>query len=361
MTAVPDLIVLGGGVAGLTAALAAAARGARVTVVDQPRAGAASRASAGMLAPSIAGLPDSVRPLATAARDVYPRLLAMLRDAADIDVPLDRHGILELASSEADLEQRAARAASNAERLDARALGALEPALGAHPGAVLHLDDGAVDNVTLMAALDVAVARHPRITRCTDEVASLDVRGNLPAFRSRGGTRYAAARLLLANGAWAGALPGLPRPIPVRPIRGQLARFDGVPVRHVVHMADGYLVPRGGGVIVGATSEDAGFESVTTPRALAMLRAIAVRAVPVLGHAALAEHWAGLRPVTPDGMPILGADPGLPALVYACGFSRNGLLLAPWAAEQLAAVLSGAATPDTLAPFGVARFSAASG
>jgi glycine oxidase len=357
VTTVPDLVILGGGVAGLTSALAAAGRGMRVTVIDQTRLGSASRASAGMLAPSIAGLPDSVRPSAIEARDVYPRFLAMLRDRTDIEVPLDRHGILELAASDSDLEQRAARAGSAAERLDAKALAALEPAFAAHGGALLHPHDGAVDNVTLMAALDVAVTRHPRITRVTDEVASFDARGNLPAFRSRGGTRYASQRLLVASGAWAGSLPGLPHPIPVRPVRGQLVRLEGLPIRHVTHMADGYLIPRGGSLIVGATSEESGFDCHTTPRGLAALRGIATRAVPVLSHAPAADHWAGLRPITPDGLPIYGADPAVPALFYACGLSRNGILLAPWAAEQLALLLAGGAPPASLALFRVDRFS----
>jgi glycine oxidase len=352
--------VLGGGIAGLTAALEAAARGMRVTVIDQPRAGAASRASAGLLAPSIAGLPDSARPLASDARDVYPRFLARLRDRTDIDVPLDRNGILELADSESDLARRAARAGAEAELLDARALATLEPALATSAGAILHPRDGAVDNVALMAALDVAVARQPRVTRITDEISSLDARGNLPAFRSRGGTRYASRRLLLAGGAWAGALPGLPRTLPLRPVRGQLARLEGLPIRHVIHTTDGYLVPRAGALIVGATNEEAGFECAVTPRGLAALRAIATRAIPVLGHASVVDHWAGLRPVTPDGLPILGKDPMLPALFYACGYSRNGILLAPWAAEQLAPLLAGGAAPASLDAFSVSRFEAAS-
>lgn len=356
MTTVPDLVVLGGGIAGLTSALAAAARGLRVTVIDQPRAGAASRASAGMLAPSIAGLPEWARPIALEARDVYPRFLAMLLERTDVEVPLDRAGILELAVSDADLDQMSARAGAEAERLDARRLAVLEPAVSAHVGAVLHPHDGAIDSVTLMAALDVAVARQPRVTRLTDEIASFDARGNLPAFRSKGGTRYASRRLLLANGAWAGVLPGLPRPIPVRPVRGQLVRLHGLPIRHVTHVPDGYLIPRAGAVIVGATQEDSGFECATTPRGLATLRAIASRVVPVLNHASVAEHWAGLRPVTPDGLPVLGADPALPSLFYACGFSRHGILLAPWAAEQLAAVLAGAPATAALAGFAVDRF-----
>jgi len=356
MTALPDLVVVGGGVAGLTAALAAAGRGLRVTVIDQARPGAASRASAGLLAPSIAGMPDEVRPMALEARDAYPRFLAMLLDRTDVDVPLDRNGILELASSASDLDERAARAGPGAERLDGPALAALEPALAPHAGAILHPHDGAVDPVRLMAALDVAVARQPRITRFTDEVASFDGRGNLPAFRSKGGTRYASRRLLLAGGAWAGGLPGLPRAVPVRPVRGQLARLEGLPIRHAVHLTDGYLIPRAGALIVGATSEETGFDAATTPRGLAALRATATRAIPVLGHAPLADHWAGLRPVTPDGLPILGVDPAVPALHYACGYSRNGILFAPWAADRLAMVLAGAPPSSALSAFRVDRF-----
>lgn len=358
MTSIPDLVVLGGGIAGLTSALAAASRGMRVTLIDQPRPGAASRASAGMLAPSIAGLPEWVRPTAIQARDVYPRFLEMLRERADVAVTLDRGGILELASSPEDLERRSARAGSDAERLDAAALTALEPALAGHSGAIFHHLDGAVDAAALGSALDVAITRQGRITRLTDEVASFDPRGNLPAFRLRGGARYASPRLLLASGAWAGALPGLPRPLPVRPLHGQLIRLKGIPVRHVIHTADGYLIPRAGMLIVGSTSEETGFECVTTPRGLAALRALATRTVPVLAHAAVAEHWAGLRPITPDGLPVLGSDPDLPSLSYACGFSRNGILLAPWAAEQLAPALAGGVSPASLAPFGITRFAA---
>jgi glycine oxidase len=355
MTTVPDLVIVGGGIAGLTSALAAADRGMRVTLIDQTRAGAASRASAGVLAPMVDGLPGTALAAALRARDFYPRFLDALRARTDIVVPLDRTGVLELAGSEAELERIAARAPSST-RLDAAALASLEPALASHPGALLHPLDGAVDNVALMGALDIAVARQARIARVTDEVASFDARGNLPAFRSRGGTRYSGRRLLLASGAWAGTLPGLPRPLPVRPVRGQLFRLEGLPIRHVTFGAGGYLVPRRASLLVGATSEETGFDSATTTRGLAALRAIATRAIPVLAKANVAEHWAALRPMTADGLPILGPDPVLPSLVYACGFSRNGILFAPWAADQLAAALSGTADADALAPFRVARF-----
>ncbi|HEY2064694.1 MAG TPA: FAD-dependent oxidoreductase [Gemmatimonadaceae bacterium] len=358
---VPDLVVLGGGIAGLTTALAAAHHGLRVTVIDQARPGSASRASAGMLAPSVEGLPANVLPAATAARDFYPRFLRTRLAGTEVEVSLDREGILELATTEADLARLTARYPAPARRLGAAELTALEPAFAPFAGAMLHPDDGAVDNVALMRALDVAVAREALVTRVTDEVASFDAGGNLPAFRSRGGTRYASRRLLVANGAWAGSLPGLPRPLPVRPVRGELLRLEGLPIRHVTYGAGGYLVPRQSTLLVGATSEEAGFASVTTSRGLNELRAIAARAIPVLAHATVVEHWAGLRPVSPDGLPILGADPSRRELFYACGFSRNGILLAPWVAEQLATELADGTRSEALAPFRIERFSAITG
>jgi glycine oxidase len=352
---VPDLVVAGGGIVGLTSALAAARRGLRVTVVDQPRPGAASRASAGILAPSIGDASTAMREALLAARAFYPGFLDQLLARTDIIVPVDADGILQLASTEAERETLFLTAPVDAERLDAHALAAIEPALADHAGALLHPREGAVDNVTLMGALDVAVARQARIARVIDEVASFDARGNLPAFLARGGTRYAGRRLLVANGAWASSLPGLPRPLPVRPVRGQLMRLDGRPIRHVIFGAGGYLVPRGNSLVIGATSEEAGLDASTTPRGLKDLRAIATRAIPVLAHAPVLEHWAGLRPMAADGCPILGADPDVPAICYACGFSRNGILLAPWVAEQLLPVLMGGSLPESLRAFSIER------
>ena len=114
-------------------------------------------------------------------------------------------------------------------------------------------------------------------------------------------------------------------------------------------------MPRGGTMLVGATHEETGFECATTHAgARGAARDRRARAVPVLAHATAVDHWAGLRPVTPDALPILGTDPGFPALLYACGFSRNGILLAPWAAEQLASTLIGGTDAPSLMPFRVA-------
>ncbi len=351
MSADADLLVLGGGIAGLTTALAAAERDLSVIVIDSPRPGAASRAAAGMLAPSVEDVPEPMRQAAIAARDFYPAFLDAVRDRTGLEVPLDRRGILQLVSDEESDRMRAA-APDGATWLDADALREIEPAFEGQPGALLHPTDGAVDNVALMEALDRAVDASPTIKRVSAEVLSVD--SDQPGALTRTRGRFFARRLVLATGAWAAGISGLPRPIPVRPVRGQLLRLAQSPIRHVTYGGGGYLVPRGDTVLIGATSEEAGFENETSLAGLAALRNIAARAVPSLGAAVVVDHWAGLRPMSLDGHPILGPDPESPALVYACGFSRNGILFAPWAAARLADVLVGDEAPE-LDPFRVDR------
>ncbi|MFL5618086.1 MAG: NAD(P)/FAD-dependent oxidoreductase [Gemmatimonadaceae bacterium] len=351
MSNTADVLVLGGGIAGLTVALEAARRDLSVIILDSPRPGAASRAAAGMLAPSVEELPTEMRDAAISARDHYPSFLAELRELTGIDVPLDRGGILQLVS-ESDSEPLRRQAPAGAEWLDSAALADREPAFGGHHGALLHPLDGAVDNVLLMDALERAVAGTAAIRRVGADVLSIDADQPSALTPTRG--RFFATRLVLSTGAWAGSLPGLPRRIPVRPVRGQLLRLAQSPIRHVTYGAGGYLVPRVDTVLIGATSEEAGFENETSLAGLSALRSIASRAIPALANALVVDHWAGLRPMSLDTHPILGADPESPALVYACGYSRNGILFAPWAAAQLANVLVGDPASE-LAPFQVDR------
>ena len=351
-----DVLVIGGGIVGLSAALAVAECHLRVLVVDETRPGAASRAAAGMLAPSLEGLPPTVHAFAMDARDEYPAFLARLRERTGVDVALDRNGILELASSPGDLGVLVARAGAAAQALDARDVAQIEPALACHAGAVLHPHDGAVDNVALMHALDLAVAREPRIDRLANRVASLDFHGERASGSTASGERLECAYVLLASGAWATDIAGLPRRLPVRPVRGELLLLDRRPIRHVTYGAGGYLVPRGNTLLIGATSEESGFANNVTAEGRQSLLTVARRAIPALDGARVVNHWAGLRPVSPDALPMLGSDADVPALVYACGFSRNGILLAPWSAMLLARLISGDPTGDALAPFSPTRF-----
>lgn len=219
-----DLVILGGGVAGHTTALACAERGLSSIIIDTPRPGSASRAAAGMLAPSVEELPAEMLGHAIAARDIYPSFLAALRDRTGIDVPLDRSGILQLLS-EGELEAARSAGHPKAELVERDALADLEPAFAGQAAALLHADDGAVDNVVLMDALERAASQTPAIQRVLAEVLSIDVEHRSALTRTRG--RFSAGHLVLATGAWAGTMPGLPRSVPVRPVRGELLRMGG--------------------------------------------------------------------------------------------------------------------------------------
>ena len=356
-----DVIVVGGGLAGLTTALACARRGLSVTVVDAERGGAASLASAGVLGPSIGRGPKGGRVgrFMFAARDRFPDFLAELREATGIEVSTVR-GALELALNDTHLAELRARAASlpAARLLGASDVAALEGALVPVAGAVHHPDDGAVDVPALRAALAAAVHRDPLITTIQEAVARVDVAPDAPNVFLGDGTGLGAAHLVVAAGAWVGELPGLPRSLPVRPVKGEIAvQAHTPPTRHVVFGAGGYLVPRGAALLVGATSEEAGFHVEPTEAAAVALASTGRALLRVWpGERAFAAQEAGLRPMTPDGYPILGRDPEFPALLYACGYSRNGVLASPLAADCLAALIAGDDAGFDLTAFAVTRF-----
>lgn len=358
---IPDTVVLGGGLIGLSVALAAAARGLRVSIVSTRLPGEASAAAAGMLAPTLEHAGEAndsaARAFALASRDRYPDFLEWLVDRTGRRVPLDRTGILEVASSNVALADLRARAGSSLELLDARELAAIEPGLRAH-GALLHHHDGAVDNVALLEALRAAVAESTIVA-----IEGEAIRLGKPSpdavmhVELADGSRVDAATVVVATGAWAGRLGGMPRVIPVRPLRGQIIAFEERPLRRVVYGPDGYLVPRASGrLLAGATMEDVGFAPATTAEAITSLRAMAERLCPALGGSRAPSAWSGLRPATPDLLPLIGPDPDLPSLHYACGHSRNGVLMAPLTGDCIAAMLAGEESPWNLSAFMPSRF-----
>jgi len=297
---------------------------------------------------------------AVLARDRYPEYLAWLAERSGVTVPLDRTGVLEVAFTQDEVERLRA-SQGTADWLDAAELAAAEPGLGRALGAVRHPDDGAVDNRLLLRALRALVDAHPRIEVHEAGVAAVRpgagaARGGTaprsPAAVTERGEEHAGGALVLAAGAWTPLLAGLPRALPVTPVRGQMLAFGASVLRHVVYGLGGYAVPRvDGRTLVGSTMEHAGFDAGTTEAALEGLRARAGALAPALRHAPEVEHWAGLRPVTPDLLPILGADPDHPRLYYACGHSRNGILLGPLSGVCVAAAIAGRPLPADIAPF----------
>jgi glycine oxidase len=343
----------------------AAARGASVLLVGEERAGEASPAGAGMLAPGAESneLPnDPVRNFAVAGRDLYPAFLSALRDETGIDVPFDRRGILELVDDGEPADRPL-----GSEWIDAHALRELEPELGSFAGAVLHPHDGSVDNLVLFAAMQRRIEMRRSVTILRAGVRSVNATLARPRVILEDRDVVEGGTLVVATGAWAAQLEGLPRPMPVRPVRGQLIMLEGALARHVIYGGGGYIVPRRftlahetlDRTIIGATMEESGFVVETTPEALAELTAIARRVFPGAASAELVSQWAGLRPITPDRLPILGPDPDAPRLLYACGHGRNGILLAPITGEAIGALAVGAQSPWELSPFSIERFAGA--
>ena len=354
-----DVLVVGDGLVGLACATALADGGARVGLLGAREPGQASQAAAGMLAPGVERATGAAHDFALLARDRYPAYVAALRARTGIDVALDRNGVLQVAPSAARAAELHDSLAGDARWLDPGELAALEPALAPAVGAVLHPGDGAVDNRALLAALQAATVAHPRIAPL-GTAAHLEPLGRRAAVRTADGGRHEAARVVLAAGAWSATLQGLPRRLPVEPVRGQMLALGATPLRHVVYGVGGYVVPRADRTLVGSTMERVGFDPRTTDVAVAGLRAAGEAICPALADAPELARWAGLRPVTPDGLPILGRDPEHEALVYATGHSRNGVLLTPLTAECVAALVAGAPPPADLGPFRIERFDAAS-
>jgi len=352
-----DVVVVGAGLVGLAATAARAARGARVLLLADVRRGEASPAAAGVLAPSVNPGTGAAQQVAVAARDRYPAFVAALRERTGIDVPLNTLGILQLALGDEEAALLEAGAPPAAHWLDPVALLALEPGLGHAAGAIFHPRDGAVNNLVLMRALKTAVGRDPRVAVSSDAAVELAFGDDGATVLTRDGARHTGEKIVLAAGAWAPHVDGLPRPLPIEPVRGQMMSVASKLLRHVVYAGAGYAVPRPDGrTLVGATVERVGFEPMHTESGIAEVRGIAAAVSPHLAPAPMLNAWAGLRPMTPDGLPIIGPDPTHPAVVYACGHSRNGVLLAPATGELVAAVCVGEAPEFDLTPFAVERF-----
>lgn len=355
----PEVIVVGGGLVGLACAWCVAARGASVLVFSERLPGEASPAAAGMLAPSVEHAEGPAHRFALAARDHYPDFLAALADATGRRVPLLRNGIIELVPEAGDVEARRRAAPPGSSWLEPAEIRALEPELARVAGALFHPDDGAVDNVTLRDALEESLDQHPRARVLRErvlEVMPADGSADVAGVRTERGERHEARVVVLAAGAWVSALGGLPRSLPVEPVRGQMLSYAAAPLGHVTYGAHGYVVPRGGATVAGSTMEHVGFEVGTTSDGQAAIGAAVGEICPPLARAPVRDRWSGLRPVTPDLQPIIGREPARASLVYACGHSRNGVLLGPLTGECVAALVAGEEPPHDLTPFRAERF-----
>ena len=350
-----EVVVVGGGLIGLCSALALVDRQLNVTIISEHRPGQASPAAAGMLAPSVERASGAAHDFAIASRDRYPIYLDALAERSGIRVPLNRLGILQVAIDHRGVKGLKKTAAPTSVWLDAKELHDLEPGLGHAVGAMLNPDDGAVDNVTLLAALERVVADDPRITQVADSAIQISSSGSLCSVQTKSGSVVNAGHVVVAGGAWTAAITGVRFGHAVSPARGQLVSYSVKPLRHVAYGPRGYVVPRGEHTIGGSTMEMVGFDARTTDAGITKVRGAAEEICPSLAGN-VATSWAGLRPVTPDMLPMIGPDPDTPAVIYACGHSRNGVLMAPLTGDIIADLVTGTPLSHDLAQFRPDRF-----
>jgi len=345
-----DVIVVGGGIAGCATAIELATRGVQVTLFEAEQPGVRTTgASAGMLAPQYeAGGGSPVFGLAVQARDEYGAFVNRVEELAEWPVGYRKHGML-VANRTAAEEQLARAALTWQAELGLRgAIISPREAAGLHPGISLEIpswqwlpDEAQVDAQRLAVALGPAVQAAGGRLRLARPVAEvLTEGGRVTGIRTAAGDVHSAGCVVLAAGAWSSTVAGVPRKLPVRPVRGQILRLRpaSIPGWPLVATHDAhYLVPRENGtVLVGSTMEDAGFDDTVTEEARLQLAEQAAALVPALGDAPIVERWAGLRPITPDNWPIVGPEPLLDGLFYATGHGRNGILLGPLSARIVA-------------------------
>ncbi len=366
MTTAFDVIIVGGGAIGAACARELARAGRKVAFMDPDGDdGQAWRAAAGMLAPEIESreIDDPTVALGVAGRDRLVILAERLKESIGADIGLWQEGIAHAAFDENDETLLRAQAAHQRQQslhvdwLNADEAKTRWPWLGEARGALWAPAGGGVDPQRLVEALRADAVRLGA-TLIPERAVSIERHGDKVAA-VRGAERYAAAEVVIAAGAWSGSIDGLPRPLAVAPIRGAMAALpapEGVG-RSIVYGKGAYLVGRGDEVTIGSTMEFAGFKNEVTAAGLARIFAGASQLCPALAKSPVTRTWAGLRPVSADGLPFLGRDPFLRGLWYATGHGRNGILLSGITGVLIKQLILGEPTEiEDLSAFDPGRF-----
>jgi glycine oxidase len=352
-----DVIIVGGGIIGLTLSIALRKRGLKVLVVERGEPGReASHAAAGMLADCPLEIPPALQSLATRSARMYSEFSHELRDESGMDIDLRDYGTVLFPPPE-HVHPIPGFSPQNPQ---AASLADLEPALleltmedPKRPA--MYLAERSVDPRALAAAA-LKAAQHRQVdisSGTTVQEVCID-NGRVSGIHAEKSS-YSAPIVVNCAGAWAGNLP--PLRLPTRPVKGQMLAVVGGPVlRHVIRSPEVYLVPRSDGrIVIGSTLEEAGYDKRTDVDTIHRLHQAAIRLVPALSQARVLEAWAGLRPGTPDDLPILGAT-HIPGYFAATGHFRDGILLAPVTAHIMAQTIAGEKPDYDLSAFSPQRF-----
>jgi glycine oxidase len=347
-----DVAIIGGGIIGLSLALGLRKGGFTVLIVERNEPGReASHAAAGMLAQCDPHTPEKLRSLSMASFQLYPEFVHELEDESGQRVDLRREGSIILDGDGTSL-------CRDSQALTQPQLAKLEPCLAASAARGEFWPEASVDPRALTAAA-LKAAKHRLIEIASGApVVEVQVAQGKASGVKTAKTHFPSAVVVNCAGAWAGQIAGAPS-FPTRPVKGQMLsviapRRDFL--HHVVRGPGAYLVPRSDGrILVGATQEEAGFDKRTDASTIQCLHQAAANLAPELGQARMLEAWAGLRPGTPDKLPILGAT-SLSGYFVATGHFRDGILLTPVTALVMTQVLRGAKPEFDISDFSAARF-----
>jgi glycine oxidase len=349
-----DIIIIGGGIIGLSLALALRKRGATVLVVERGEPGReSSYAAGGMLVDCSLETPAVLQPLATASARMYPEFAQELQFETGVHVDLRDHGTILFPPPEHVHERPGFTLAS----LLPVPLAELEPALAEPNRPAFYLKERSVDPRALSTAAWRTAKRRGVDFSSGDEVNTVTIIDGRATGITTTKTAFYASKIVNCAGAWSGQIG--PDSFPTRPVKGQMLCLlmpSRTQLKHVIRSPQVYLIPRSDGrLLVGATVEEAGFDKRTDLATIQGFHRAALGLVPELRNGKIFEDWAGLRPGTPDNLPILGAT-ATPGYYVATGHFRDGILLAPITAEVMAGVIEDHPPEYDLTPFSAARF-----
>ncbi len=366
----PDIVIVGGGIIGMSIALELARNNREVLVLERDRAGHGTTwLGAGMLAASAElGFEEwELYQLSSHSSRLWPEFAAALEEESGIDVDHRTEGTFMVAddrdSAEAlrrlfDFQVKCGldvQWMTGAEALEREPF--LAPRLS---GAIFSGTDHQADNRLIVKALAEALTRRGVTIRELCPIQSVVPDEAAPVAVTADGERITGKRIVIAAGTWSRQIEGLaPFEPAVRPVKGQMVELQIEPpfdLRHVVRGPSAYFAPKSSGrLLLGATSEEMGFDTSVTGGGLFKLLEGGWEIVPGIYDLKVTDTWAGLRPASRDHQPILGPS-GLPGIDYATGHYRHGVILAPVTAKLMAAYLVSGETPEEMRPFVPQRF-----
>ena len=372
-----NILIIGGGVIGLGIGWQLAKAGAPVTIYERDQAGrAASWAAAGMLAPLAEAHTEEPALLTLGCQSLacYPQWVRELEADAEMSIGYRVEGTLIVGLESDDtaqlrhLYEAQQQLALDVNWLSGREARDIETTLSPRVTAAIHCKtDHQVDNRLMVEALQRAYQACGGVLHENSAIERIVIKNGTATGVQTADGFQAADVLILAAGCWSAGIDGLPNPLipPVRPVKGQMLALQmesGITVKNVIRTVRArypmsvYLVPRTNGrLIVGATSEEMGFDTRLTAGGIFELLRGAGEAVPGVYELPLLETWAGLRPGSRDNAPILGKTP-VENLIYATGHYRNGILLTPITAYEIAKLILTGETSEIIAPFQLDRF-----